>query len=462
MGATAQRAGAVAAARLGFDSNPFSGIEFSPAFIGFCGYMYAIITYRYPIGTVSMTFALLTLPLEKQVLRLPAVAVLSLAMVLWSFVGLTTTLYPDIVITAASDLAKITAVIFVAANVLTTRARFRAFIVGSIILFGMYPIRGTMFGYFLYGGAQGRAAWNYIYSNPNDLAAFCLLQLSVALGMMVVEKRRWVQLGARFAVTLLVIIIILTQSRGAVIALVAFGVIGGRKYLRNLKAVVSIVLLAILIYLVAPDSAWRRFSTIKDATSTEALDAETTDLATRQDQGSSQQRLAIWSVATALIAKNPISGVGLGAYPEAHYVQALRPGSNPTAYGKRDTHSTYLNLMAELGIPGFLLFAAMIIITLRTSYSARKKMQAKAPVLALQLFYLEVGLYGYLVAAIWGTYGALVPTYVHLVAIHVAARLLLEHEESMNPMVGRRRMISATLPPPVTAAAHGRSVGASA
>ncbi len=463
-GAAVQRAGAAVAAKLGFDSNPFFGIEFTPAFVCFAAYTVAIITYRFPIGTASMTLALLTLPIEKQSLRLPAVAALSIALVAWALLGMLTTSYPAVVVEAVSDFAKVCAVIFVAANVIVTRNRFRAFVVGSIILWGLFPIRGTIFAYFIYhGDVEGRAAWNYIYSNPNDLAGLCLLQLSVALGILAVERRKWVVLGTKFAVALLVLIIILTQSRGAVIALTTFGLIGARKYFRNVRAIVSLVVLAAMVYLIAPDSVWRRFSTIKNATKSdvELYDPETVDLATRQDQGSSEQRLAIWGVATSIIANNPLTGVGLGAYPEAHYVEALKPQHKWLARGKRDTHSTYLNIAAETGIPGFLLFASIIVITLKTSMAARKRMSKIAPALAMQLFNMEVGLYAFLVAAIWGSYGAMVPLYVHLVLMHVASRLLTEHVEGMQPMRGRRRMFPAPgpVPAPVIVA---RSVEASA
>jgi O-antigen ligase len=458
-----QRARALAAAKLGFDSNPFDGIEFTPAFVGFAAYMLAIISYRFPIGTAAMTIALLTLPLEKQGLRLPAVAFLSIALVAWAFLGMTTTQYPDLVVAAVSDFSKVCAVIFVASNVIVTRNRFRAMVVGTIILWGLFPIRGTIFAYFIYhGDVEGRAAWNFIYANPNDLAGLCLLQLSVAMGILAVERRNWVRLGTKFAVALLVLIIILTQSRGAMIALLAFGAIGARKYFANTRAIVTMLVLAVLVYLIAPDSVWRRFSTIKDATSTDAAlyDAETVDRATRADQSSSEQRLAIWDVATGIIAANPLTGVGLGAYPEAHYVMAQKPQYKRLARGHRDTHSTYLNIMAETGIPGFLFFAGIVILTLRESRSARKKMGKVAPALALQLFNMEVGLYAFLVAAIWGSYAAMAPVYVHLVLMHVASKLLVEHVDGLQPMRGGRRKTFPTPPPaPIIA---GRSVGASA
>ena len=51
-------------------------------------------------------------------------------------------------------------------------------------------------------------------------------------------------------------------------------------------------------------------------------------------------------------------------------------------------------------------------------------MQDKEPALALQVFNLEAGLYGFLIAGIWGSYGALVHTYIFLTLIYVSATLL--------------------------------------
>lgn len=459
--AAVQRAGALAAAKLGFDTNPFVGIEYTPAFIAFAAYLVAIITFRFPIGTVSMSIALFTLMLEKQPLRLPGVATLSIALVAWALLGTMTTQYPNSVIDAVSEFAKVCAVIFVACNVIVTRARFRAVTVGIIILYVLFPLRGTIFAFFIYhGDVQGRAAWNYIYSNPNDLAGLCLLQLSVAIGVLAVERRAWVRHGTKFAIGLLVLVIVLTQSRGAIIALGAFGLIGGRKYFRSIRAVLSVLALAGLVYLIAPDSVWRRFSTIKTATSTEAMDPDLVDADTRSDQSSSQQRLAIWKVATEIVKENFFMGVGLGAYPDAHNVVSQRPGFDPLARGFRDTHSTYLNVLAETGIVGFVLFASMIITTLVSARRARLKMSARAPALSLQLFNMEVGLYGYLVAAIWGSYGALVPTYVHLVLMYVCSTLLLEYGESVQPTQGRRSLYPMATPQRVSAVVN-RRMGAS-
>ena len=423
-----------------FASNPFQGVEWSVSTFAFFAYIFAIVTYRVPIGSVSMGVALFALPLEGRSLKMPPIAILTFSLVGWALIGMLTTDYPDLVDDAVTDFAKVAVVLFVGINVLVTRARIRAFVVAMVIEWGAFPIRGTMVGHFIaHADVEGRAAWNFIYSNPNDLAGLSILALAVTLGMLAVEKRKWVQLGGRAAVAGLVLIIILTASRGAMIALVAFGFIGGRKYFTNVRAILSIALLAVGIVAIAPSTAWRRFSTISMATNTDAstYDPDNVDLETRQDQSSSAQRLAIWGVARAIIAENPLTGVGLGAYPEAHFQMWLRGGFPGIAAGRRDTHSTYLSLMSQIGIPGFLIFCALNIHVLIAARRARLKAAQRAPALALQLFNMEVGLYGYLVASIWGSYGALVPTYLHLMLMHSLAEQL-EREGKASAPVRRR------------------------
>ena len=434
-------------AKAGFVSNPFLGVEWSIAYVAFCAYIFAIISYRLPIGSAGMVVALLTLPLEKKALRFPPITVLAFGLVGWALLGWTTTKYPSTVLDSVGEFAKMCAVLLVAMNVLTTRARFRAFIVFTTVVFCAYPLRGTMFAFFIYGGTVGgRAAWNYIYANPNDLAALCLLQLAVALGALAVERRPWVKYGIRAGVGLLVLVIVLTQSRGAIIGLAAFGIIGGRKYFRDARTILTAVALGVMIVIIAPDSVWKRFATIENATKTDPslLDPELVDFTTRADQSSSEQRLAIWAVARTIVAENIFMGVGLGAYPEEHGIVSRRPNFDPSARGKRDTHSTYLNLLAEIGVPGFSLFAWMIILSLRASYKARKLIERKSPALALQMFNMEVGLYGYLVAAIWGSYGAIIATYLHLALMNVGAYLIEQDADAgMNRMRGKKRIPAA-------------------
>ena len=403
--------------------SPFSGIQWSLSFIAFVVYVFATTSFKLPIGTASaaMIVALVTLPLERGPLRLPLVAILALALVLWSFVGWTTTDYPIIVYDKITEFAKIIAVIVVAVNVLNSWPRLRFFLVGLLLTFLAFPVRGTLITYVAGSTLDGRAMWNYTYSNPNDLAGLCILQLAIALAVVQVEKERLVRSLAWIMIVVLPVIIILTQSRGAFIALLAVGLYLGRKHWRDVKKIVGILGLAGLVYMVAPESAWKRFGTIKNSTSQQADDRYNS-----RAEGSTAQRLVIWDVARTIAAENPITGIGFGAYPQAHYEYAQRPQFDPIAMGIHDAHSTYFTMLAETGLPGFLLFVGIIVGTLRGARRARAA-SVVTDGTRKALFYLESGLYGYLIAGIWGSYGALAPTYLYIAIILVVAHLVREN-----------------------------------
>lgn len=396
----------------------FLGVEWSPAYVAFLVYVFVITTYRLSIGTAAMITALVLLPLERRPLRLPPPVVLAIAFLGWAFAGWAGTAYPDAVWKQLGELAKICGVMFVAVNVLTTPKRLRFFMLAFLGFFALYPVRGALFSYFIYGGnVEGRAAWNYVYGNPNDLASLCLLPLSFAIGMLVGERERWVRYCAAAGVIILPFVILLTQSRGAFIALAIFAAIALKAQKKGRGRVLLLAGAAVaVIAIAAPASVWERLGTLSKVTSAEAA-------ATAQDEGSARQRIEIWRVARTIFAENPVTGVGLGAYSNAHYVYSQRATFDRTALGRRDAHSTYLILLAETGIVGFLLFFSMVGVTVRAAERARRRIKSVAPTRASQLFYMELGLLGYFVAGIWGSYSMMVLTYLYLAVIYCAARL---------------------------------------
>ena len=414
----------------------FAGIQWSPAYVAFLVYVFVITSYRFPLGTASMVTALVLLPLEKRPLRMPPLILWSLAFLGWAFVGWGSSPYPNVVWLQVNELAKICGVMLVAVNVLTSRARLRFFILAFLGFFAFYPVRGSLFAYFIYGGTvQGRAAWNYIYNNPNDLAALCILPLALAAGMLFTERQRWIRYCAAAGAVALPFVILLTESRGAFVALALFAIIIVRGQKKRRGAILLTVLaVGVVVYFFAPDSLWKRLGTLSDVTNEQSA-------ATADDDLSARQRLELWKVARTIAVENPVTGVGLGAYPDAHYVTAQRPSFDPLALGHRDPHSTYFSLLAETGVVGFCLFFIMVGTTAWQAELTRRRAKQSHPALATQLYYMEVGLLGYFVAGIWGSYSMMVLTYVYLAVIYAATNLL-----------------KAQLPP-VTMLARGRFSG---
>jgi O-antigen ligase len=212
---------------------------------------------------------------------------------------------------------------------------------------------------------------------------------------------------------------------------VAFVILAFRKELVRLKKVLALAMVAAIIAIVVPNNLWHRISSVQDveeAQSTSEVEYES----------STAQRIEIWKVASTIALEHPIVGVGLGAYSQAHFQYAQRPQFNPTAYGHRDAHSTYLKIAAELGLIGFLIFAALIFVTFRDAENARRLVGRAHPDFAQQLFYMEMGFAAYLIAGIWASWGTLVFTYVHLAVINAATRLLLAQAVQQPPVRGSR------------------------
>lgn len=394
-------------------------VDWSPSYIAFLVYIFVITTYRFQLGTEAMIAALLFLPLESRPLRFPRPVMWAVAFLLWGYVGWVGSEYRADVWKACTDLAKICAVMLVAVNVLTTRPRLRFFLLAFLGFFAFYPVRGALFSFFIYHGTvEGRAAWNYIYSNPNDLASLCLLPLALSIGMMFTERAGWARYCAMAGVITIPFVILLTQSRGAFIALSIFAlvVLKGTEKRRRGKILLLGSVAAVVIALAVPSSTWTRLSTISDVTNAESA-------AKVQDEGSARQRLELWRVARRIFIEHPIVGVGLGAYQDAHYVYAMRPEFNPIALGHRDAHSTYYRLLAESGLVGFVLFFGMIGVTVYDAERTRRRAVAY-PALATQIFYMEVGLVGYFVAGIWGSYSSMVLTYIYIAVLYSATQLL--------------------------------------
>jgi len=335
-------------------------------------------------------------------------------------------------------LSKVWLITLVAVNALSSGDRIRYFMVTYLGCFLIYPARGAFLNYYVvHQTVFGRAVWNYIYSNPNDLAALALLPLSLAAALLVTERRVWVRAVAWGGVVVLPLLILMTQSRGGILALSVVGVfaLGGK--LRRLRPLVLTAAAAVLIVTVTPASVWERMTGLSKAMDTHSLrDAD--------PEGSAEARYDIWHVATRIIADHPWAGTGVGTYREVHaeYAPTVDLGSR-AALGSRDTHSTYLNVLAETGYPGLLLFLTVVLSTLYRAERTRKRCQRTMLASSQQLLYLELGLVGFCVAGFFGSFARLAFLYLDLALVWAVTEVT---ERALPTLSGGAVRARTTLP----------------
>ncbi len=385
----------------------FRNVEWSLSFIGVLLYIFVTTTYRLPVGDVAMACALFGLFLLRGQLRFPQSAILYFAFLIWACVGLMLSPYPTVVVEEIWNGVKVGLILLATVNALRSRSQIRFFIVFFLACFGSHPARGTVINYLTGNADFGRAAWNYIYENSNDMAALTLLQLSMALGLIMTERKGIIRLGALFALGVFPVVILMTQSRAVMLGLGVFTLLAIAGHKRKLRSLAVLTFVGALTVAVAPKGVWERMSGLANVTDTEnlrAVDAE----------GSAEQRWMIWKAGAQIVQAHPIAGVGLGAYQYAN-------GDVSAILGKRDAHSTYLTFAAENGYPGLLLFLLLVGVTIARSRRVRRRCGPLLPSAVQQLRYLEIGLIAFLVAGIWGSYGKLAFLYVHIALIWAMA-----------------------------------------
>jgi O-antigen ligase len=381
--------------------------EWSLVLLGFCIYTFVVVTYYLRIAEIGLAIGALGLFLQREKLRLPLPFWLFAAFICWAFLASFASPNPSVAHEAVGEGLKLLAIMFIATNALRTEGQLRFYLLFFLGCFILFPVRGVFLG-----GATvfGRAVWNYIYANPNDLAALCVLALGIALGFTFSQWRAVLRLGAAVSATLLMIVILLTQSRGAFIGLFA-GIVPGLVWSglkRPGRLLVFGTLLAIIIAYTVPPSVWARLSGIAKLT-------DVSTIVTADAEGSAVQRFAVQRIAWQIFLDHPLFGVGLGAYPIANAEYAPE-------IGKLDAHNTYLSLAAEVGLPGLLLWCALVGTVLRYAYRNRQ-MSADGD-LPIQQLWLERAVWAYLVTAMFGSYSKQNFLYLMLAVLWCSATLL--------------------------------------
>ena len=223
-----------------------------------------------------------------------------------------------------------------------------------IALYGQIPV-GTS------GGAAGyRAGLQNHYSQNGTMIAFVLLIFGGCLLYYVTEARK-MHYPTLIMTALSFVAIILTSKRAHFLfTIIAFCVVyfvaNPRQTLRRGFILFAAVLLgAMALYFMSFHvSALRtllmRFTTVGN-------DSQT------------RTRFKMWALALDLFRKNPVMGIGWGGYKQVYAVELYQDWQSAGAK-YLNSHNTYLQLLCETGIVGFLIYLWAALGTLFTTCNA--------------------------------------------------------------------------------------------
>jgi O-antigen ligase len=406
-------AGAFRTAGTGFIT-PITMAQMTMPLFGLAIYLFCVHSFKLPIAAGGIAIGLLGVLLAKDGVSIPAPVAFFAGFLAWSTVGLFTSQYSSSVGQALIDYLKILLILFVAINSARTKSQLGIFVGLWVLMFGVYPARGTFFNYMAGINEFGRYGWNFSFANFNDLAAFSILAMSLSAFLWLGQFPKWIKRGGMLSTAGLALLIIITQSRGAFIGLVVAFALMMLRSRNRVKMIRGAVLASLLIVVLAPKTVWDRFARMKFLTDTETIGEADT---------SAEQRWVILQVALTIAKDHLGGGVGLGAYAETHARYAEERQEWAFGGGNRDAHNMYVSIAAETGLPGLALFLGMLGATLLRAARVEKLLRASSPSEAEQLRILRFGLIAYLIAAIFGSFHRVSFLYLYLAVLWSASEL---------------------------------------
>jgi O-antigen ligase len=274
---------------------------------------------------------------------------------------------------ASMALTRFVLLVLLILNLVRTPQNYRIFVT-SIIVFTCYL---AIFSIYLFlsgvatmdagmGAVVARSRGTGIFSDPNDLAGTIIAGMGLAL-IRVVQTKRYTRACYIGIVALMLWAIVLTDSRGGLVALIVMlGAFCVALMRRKAPAIVLAALVAGTLLLAAP-SRMARFDTAEE---------------------SANSRLRFWSEGLTQFGMHPLTGVGYRKFEDFNegYV----------------AHNSFVTCFAELGGVAYLCWMGCIYLAYRRNTCLEEGERALAPV-STDLIGARLALLGYLVAGFWTT-----------------------------------------------------------
>ncbi len=227
-----------------------------------------------------------------------------------------------------------------------------------------------------YGGMAAGYRPGWITGDPNYYSVSALLCLPLAFYLLRTDQPRWERWFCLGSIGVTLFGLTLAASRGALIGLAVASllIVARSQQLGRNFLILFVVLIPLMTF--APSSPLSRL-----------LSPD------RSDQESTDRRIALLETGLRMVQAHPLTGIGAGNF---------KPLSRNFGHLVEDpgvAHNTYIEVAAELGIPGLMLFGAILFSAFQTLARVRRAARDSGPALIYHVSEaIQVGLTGGLVA----------------------------------------------------------------
>ena len=290
-----------------------------------------------------------------------------------------------------------------------------------VVSIGFFGVKGGIWTLATGGGGRVWGPPGGMLEDNNSLAIALVMILPLMFYLQQTATRRWVKHGLVVCMVFVAFSILGSQSRGALLALLAIAFALGLKSRRPVRFSLALLVLIAMALAFMPDSWTERMDTIQEYI----------------DDSSAMSRLYTWQTLWNLALNRPLLGAGFGADNLGVFLQYAPTDSRFELFQGRVfvAHSIYLQALGEHGFPGLLLFLALGLWLWRAAGKTAKQATA-APDLAswvpLLMRMCQVATLGF---AVGGAFLSLmnldVPYY--LLGIVILARATLQDHLKTQP-----------------------------
>ena len=216
--------------------------------------------------------------------------------------------------------------------------------------FAFYGIKGGIFSA-LTGGAH--RVWGPVgtfIEDNNNLGLALLMTVPLMVFLMGELKKKWQKYAMLGGITACLIAVVMTYSRGSLVALLAIGAIFVLRTRHRFKAMIAAAILGVIAIPFIPEAWFERMNTLQQY----------------EEDASAMGRINSWYFAFHLANDKPLTGGGAGVFTPAIFISTSY-APNPEDY--HDAHSIYFEILAEQGWLGFALFMGLF---LAAAFKAQK------------------------------------------------------------------------------------------
>jgi probable O-glycosylation ligase (exosortase A-associated) len=303
--------------------------------------------YDMPFALIVAVTTLIGLLMSREPKKVPWTreAVFLLLFITWVFVTCLQAIYPALAWEKMNQFWKILLMVYVTMMMMQSRERLNLLVWVIALSIAFYGVKGGIFTIVHGGVYHVRGPEGSFIGGDNEMGLALIMTIPLLRYLQLTARKFWVRGGLAAATLLCAVAAVGSQSRGALLGLVAMGAF---LWLKSRNKIFTALLggLAVgLVLMVMPQQWYDRMETIR----------------TYQNDASAMGRINAWKMAFNMAKDRPLGG-GFDSFHEYTFkLYAPNPGD------VHDSHSIYFEVLGDHGFIGLAIFLLLAMMTWRTA-----------------------------------------------------------------------------------------------